>query len=146
MELTRCNPRFGRISRDNSVPRIFDDFLTPFFHHSTPSSPPVALAVNIFDREENIIIEAEVPGVEKDDIRIDVKGKLLTLGGERKESKVAENDQCYRKERKAGKFERSFNLPFEVQEEQVVASYKNGLLTLEISKPEEQQVRKIKIN
>ncbi len=146
MELARCNPRFRRVSRDNSVPRIFDDFLTPFFHQSAPASNPVTLAVDIFDRDGKIVIEAEVPGVEKEDIHVDVKGKLLTLGGERKEREVTENEQFHRQERKTGKFERTFNLPFEVLEEQVEASYKNGLLTLEINKPEEQQVKKIKIN
>lgn len=146
MELTRCNPRFRRVNRDNSIPRIFDDFMTPFVQHSAPSSAPITLAVDIFDREEKIIIEAEVPGVEKEDIRVDVKGKHLTLGGERIENEETQNGQCYRKERKVGKFERTFSLPFEVSEEQVAASYKNGLLTLEISKPEEQQVKKIKIN
>ena len=146
MELARCNPRFRRVSRDNSIPRIFDDFLTPFFHQSVPAFTATDLVVDIYDRDGKIVVKAEVPGVDKEDIYVDVKGKLLTLGGERKEIEVSEKDQYYRKERKTGKFERTFNLPFEVQEDQVAASYNNGILTLEISKPEEQQVKKIKIN
>ena len=147
MELTKCTPRYTR-NRSTSAPRLFDEFFTPFFNETAFTSPVSrkALAVDIYDEEGKIIIEAEIPGVNKEDLHVDVKGKLVTFGGERKAEKEVKEENVYRRERQHGKFERSFTLPFEVKEEQVNASYNNGILTLEINKPEEQQVKQIQIN
>lgn len=148
MELTRCTPKYMRTRRHNRVPSLFDDFFSPLFNerrYGQSTTHPV-LAVDIFERDGKIVIEAEIPGVEKEDIHVDVKGKLVTLGGERKDNKEVKDEDSYRRERRYGKFERTFNLPYEVNEDLIEAVYKNGLLTLEISKPEEEQVKKIVIN
>lgn len=147
MELTRCNPRYVK-SRNNSLPRLFDEFFTPFYNEAAYTQPVNKrnLPVDIYDQEGKIVIEAEVPGVHKDDLHVDVKGKQLTIGGERKAEVEVKDEDVFRRERQRGKFERTFSMPFDVKEEQVSASYNNGLLTLEISKPEEQKVKQIKIN
>ncbi len=146
MQLTNYSPRYRKVN--NGLPRVFDEFFTPFFNEEAFVRPAAkkALAVDIYDNDGKIVIEAEIPGVAKEDLHVDVKGKLLTLGVERKDEKEIKEENMYRRERSVGKFERTFTLPFEVKEEQVNASYNNGILTLEISKPEEQQVKQIKIN
>lgn len=146
MHLMKHTPRYRKVN--SGLPSLFDEFFTPFFNEEAvvrPSSRKT-LAVDIYENEGNIIIEAEIPGVAKEDLHVDVKGKLLTLGGERKDEKEVKEENMYRRERSFGKFERTFTLPFDVKEDQVNASYNNGILTLEISKPEEQQVKQIKIN
>ncbi len=146
MQLTQYTPGYRKVN--SGLPSLFDEFFTPFFNQEALVKPASrkALAVDIYENDGKIVIEAEIPGIAKEDLRVDVKGRLLTLGGERKDEKEIKDENVYRRERSVGKFERTFTLPFEVKEEQVTASYNNGILTLEISKPEEQQVKQIKIN
>ncbi len=91
------------------------------------------------------MIDAELPGIDKKDITVDVKGKRLTLGGERREDEEIKEENRYRRERRYGRFERTFSMPFEIASETVTAKYENGILRLEIPKPEEQQQKQITI-
>ena len=127
---------------------LFDDFFTPFATASSQLSTNTRnnLSVDIYEKDNTIVIEAELPGVGKEDISIDVKGKLITLGGERKSDEEVKDENCYRRERRYGKFERTFSLPFEVQSETVQATFTNGILKIELPKPEEQGTKKIAIN
>ena len=152
MNLVRYNPG-RRLSRTypngaNFFDSFFDDLATPLFvHKDNLATRKVGnLKVDIYEKEDSIFIEAELPGVAKEDISVDAKGRVITLAGERKSKKEEEGTNCFRKERFYGKFERSFTLPFEIQSENVKASFNNGILELEISKPEEQAIKKITIN
>lgn len=152
MNLVRYNPHYGLSRRtrrsDRFFDEVFDDFFTPFLMtgHTTQASQSHGLKVDIYQKDDAVIIDAELPGVEKDDIYVDVKGKNVTLGGERKSDTELKDEDCYRRERKYGKFERTFSMPFEVNSDAVKATFNNGILKLEIAKPEEQVVKKIAIN
>lgn len=151
MNLVRCNPNRNvarRTHRPNIFDNVFDDLLTPFFVNGEPTNFQNVgnLKVDIYEKDESIFIEAELAGVEKNNITVDVKGKLITLGGERKNREDVTDDNSYRKERTFGKFERTFSLPFEIKGSDVKAEFKNGILELEITKPEEQVKQKITIN
>ncbi len=98
-----------------------------------------------YEDENAIVLTAELPGVEKEDLYVDTKGKLVTLGGERKSDEKITDEHSYRRERNYGKFERSFNLPFEINTEKVTATFNNGILKLEIPKPEEETTSKVTI-
>ena len=146
MQLTHYNPRrnLRTINRDFN---LFDDFFAPFsgvFNEAATSSN--LPAVDIYERDDKLFIEAELPGFDKEEIKVDVKGKLLTLGGEKSVHGEVKEENRYRKERRFGRFERTFKLPFDVTEEQINASYKNGILTLAVEKPEEQKPKQITIN
>ncbi|PID77187.1 MAG: heat-shock protein [Deltaproteobacteria bacterium] len=147
MELQRVNPRCN-YGRSNSLPSFLDEFLPPLFNEAAfaRTADRRGISVDIYDREGKVVIEAEIPGADKEELYVDVKGKHLTLGGERKLASEIKDENVYRRERHYGKFERSFTLPFEVKEELVSASYNNGILQLEISRPEEDQIKQIKIN
>jgi HSP20 family protein len=127
---------------------LFNDFFSPLVMNvkSAGLQESPNLQVDIYEKDNMIIINAELPGINKEDISVDIKGKLLTLTGERKSDEEIREENCYRRERRYGKFERSFNLPFEMSEEMVKATYNNGILRLEIPKPEEQVAKKITIN
>lgn len=146
MQLTTCNPRFALRPFTRST-NLFDDFFTPqagVYHES--SAGVVQPVVDIYEKDETLVFEAELPGIEKEDIKVDVKGRHLSLSGERHNTSDVNEEGRYRKERRHGKFERTFKLPFEVTEEQIDATYRNGVLILSVAKPEEQKAKQITIN
>jgi len=102
-------------------------------------------SVDIHETDEAIIVEAEFPGLKKEDISIEVKENVLTLKGERNEDKEVKAENYYRRERCFGRFQRSFNLPAAVDPEKIVASYRDGVLKVKITKPEEKKPKQIEI-
>ena len=99
--------------------------------------------INMSEDENNIYVEALVPGIEPEEINLTVMKGTLTLSGERKEE--AENKTWHRRERGAGKFIRAVELPVGVNTEQVKASYNSGILTVTLPKTEESRPRKIDV-
>ena len=122
-----------------------DDFFYPLNSGESPSLNGLMPSVDIYEKDEKIFFEAEVPGFKKDDLHVDVKGKIVTISGESK-SEREETTNSYRKERKYGRFERSFQLGFEADGDAVEAKHENGILTVSITKPQEQQTKKIEIH
>jgi HSP20 family protein len=91
--------------------------------------------MDVFEKNGNLMIKAELPGVEKENIRVEMDEGDLIIHGERKsESEVKEADY-YRLERAYGSFHRRLPIPFEVKPEQVKANFKDGVLEIEIPKP-----------
>jgi len=131
---------------------MFDDFwsdmLVPFTlkNESSGFKTSSHMKVDIFEKDDAVFIEAELPGVSKEDIKIDVKGKLISLGAERKSARENDGSSSYRRERVYGKFERTFSLPFDIDSAEVKAVYKDGILELVIPKPKEQEKKIITIN
>ena len=146
MHLTTCSPH-RNLRPFNRNLNLFDDFFAPF---SGVVNDTVARgyrpSVDIYEKEDRLCIEAELPGFDKENIKVDVNGRLLTIGGERASNEEVKEENKYRRERHYGSFERSFKLPFEVNEEQISATYKDGVLTLLVEKPEEQKPKQITIN
>jgi HSP20 family protein len=103
-------------------------------------------AVDVIEHDENIVIQAELPGIEKKDIMVDLKGKVLTLKGERSVENEVKEDGYHRLERAFGKFERRFNLPAEIDPETIKADYKDGVLKIDIPKPKESLPKKITVH
>ena len=102
--------------------------------------------VDIYDNDEHIVIKAELPGIDKKDIVIDVKDGLLVLKGERSFDNEVKEEKYYCRERMFGKFERVFRLPADVDPEKISANYKDGILKIDIPKPEEQQPKQITVH
>ena len=102
--------------------------------------------VDIFDTEKAIVISAELPGIAKEDISLDVKENILVLKGERKSAEEIKKENYYRKERCFGTFERSFTLPSTINPEKITANFKNGVLRVAIPKPEEERPKQVRIN
>lgn len=152
MQLVRYNPHKFQFNRQNHLTNFFDGFFDDFFGpapYISTATRKVAgngLQVDIYEKENVIVITAELPGVAKEDIKLDVKGKHVTLGGEKKCDEELKDEHHYRRERTFGKFERTFSLPFEIDADKVAAKYENGILRLEIPKPEEKQPKQIAIN
>jgi HSP20 family protein len=146
MELVRYLPQTLLATRNTPFARLFDDFFAPFAGTGDrPDAEAKLPSVDIYEKERTICIDAELPGVAKENIHIDVKGRLLTLSGESKGANEVKDENTYRRERKYGRFERTFNLAFDINPETIVAKYENGILSLVIPRPEEQKPKQVTI-
>ena len=103
-------------------------------------------AVDIYDDNDKIVIKAELPGMEKKDIDVDLKDHVLTLKGERTYENEEKNGGYYHRERAFGKFQRSFRLPVDSEPDKIKADFKDGILTIEVPKPEEEKPKKITVH
>jgi HSP20 family protein len=104
-----------------------------------------APAVNFYEKDGKYYLTAELPGMNKDDISITVDKGMVTLSGKKETSKEEQDANYYLKESVYGSFSRSFRLPGEIEEDKVEATFKDGVLTLEMPQREEEKTRKIKI-
>jgi len=103
-------------------------------------------AVDMFEKNDHLVIKAELPGMGKKDINLDLKDGVLTLRGERKHENEVQNENFYRREMSYGKFVRTFRLPSDVDPEKIKAEFQNGLLTIEVPKPEQHKPKQITVN
>jgi HSP20 family protein len=145
MELVKWNPArdfFGY--RGNS---LFSNFFAPEIgcgvENAAGNWEP---KVDIYDDDNHIVLKAELPGVDKDKITIDVKDRVLTLKGERSEDSEVKKENYYRREMFTGTFTRAFVLPENVNPDDIRADYKDGVLKVDIPKPEERKPRKITVH
>ncbi len=136
-EMTTMHDRFNRMFSDMFPSTWFDEEMR--FNNWHP-------AVDIYDQDDKVVIKAELPGVDKKDINVDLKDRVLTLRGERYHESEVKEEKFYRKERAYGKFERSFTLPAGLDPEKISADFKDGVLKIEIPKPEEEKPKKIAVH
>lgn len=101
--------------------------------------------VDVFEKGDDLVICAEVPGLELDDVDISIENDTLVLRGERKRKTEFDERDAHRLERTFGVFTRSFTLPKTVDSDRISASYKNGVLELTLPKVEQAKLRKIEI-
>jgi HSP20 family protein len=123
------------------TPVFFDDFFRPWnewfensgkFFGRIMSVPPV----NIAEKDNEYLVSLAVPGMKKDDFKIDVDGNLLTISSEKEESKEEKEHKFTRKEYSYSSFSRSFTLPDEVNKEKIEARYEDGVLKLTLPRKE----------
>lgn len=132
-------PTISRRSYNPLLSNLFDDDL--FFRtKSNASSMP---AVNIKENEKEFRLELAVPGIDKDNLKIEVNDDLLTISSEMKNETKDEKDGYKRREFSYSSFCRSFYLPENTKVEEIKASYKDGILDVEIPKVKEEKVSKI---
>jgi len=107
---------------------------------------PWAPAVDIYETENELVVKADLPDVNPQDLDIRVENNILTIRGERKFEKNVHEDNYLRIERAYGSFSRSFSLANSVKSESIQADYHNGVLTLSLPKREEAKPKQIKVN
>ena len=103
-------------------------------------------AINIWSDSEKAILTSEIPGVDKNELKISVLGNTLTLEGNRKPHEIKENEVYHRQERISGTFKRTVELPFEVDPDKISANYKDGILIITLSRKEEDKPKQIQIS
>jgi HSP20 family protein len=124
--------------------RVFEDAFTRLLSEPR-TGRPWSPAVDIFETEDELVLKADVPEVELNDIDVRVENQTLTLSGERKFEKDETRKGYHRIERGYGQFTRSFSVPSTVDTEGVAADYRNGVLTVKLPKKAAAKPRQVKI-
>ncbi|MCU0595314.1 MAG: Hsp20/alpha crystallin family protein [Desulfobacterota bacterium] len=130
----------------NEMERLYDRFfdLRPFrrFAEEGEWMP----SVDVSETAKEIIVKAEIPGVEAKDIDVNLSGEVLTIKGERKREREEQEENFHRIERSYGSFFRSLRLPSEVDGEKIKASYKKGVLRITLPKAKKATAKKVEIS
>lgn len=148
MAIVRWEPFRDLLAIQDRMNRIFDE---SFRGMNRPGEDDWALGgtwaplVDIYEREGNIELKAELPGIDPKDVDVRVENNVLTLRGERKVDREVKRESYHRVERAYGSFSRSFTLPTVVDTEKIKAEYRDGVLHLTLPKKEEAKPRQISI-
>jgi len=142
MELVRWQPFESR----GDVNNLFaDGYGRPRLLHRAPTRgwyPPV----DILENKDSYLIRAELPGMKKEEIHLELEHETLTLSGERTLEEPANGDEYHRVERLAGRFSRSFHIPQAVKQDGIKATYRDGILEVYVPKAEEAKPRQISVS
>jgi HSP20 family protein len=137
-------PFRGATTLQEQINRVFGDVVGRAGEESNLT--PWAPEVDIYETENELVVKADLPDVDPQDLDIRVENNILTIRGERKFDKKVNEDNYLRIERSYGSFSRSFSLANSVKSEAIKADYQNGVLTLSIPKREEAKPKQIKVN
>lgn len=128
------------LTKAAELPSVFDDFFKPWnnwFNGGLLSKSVSMPAVNITEDKDAYKVSLAVPGLKKSDFHVDVDGNMLTISSEKEETKEEKDSKYTRKEYNYSSFERSFNLPEDVKQDKIEATYEDGVLKLVLPKKEE---------
>ena len=143
MYLVKRNPRVDWTPQH--VDRFFNDFWNNSFSHFDQDSTVWSPRVDVKETKDAYELLADLPGLEKKEINISLNDNVLTVKGERKSEEKSEDENCYYNERTYGTFSRSFRLPNMVEQKDIRAEYKDGVLKVVLRKSEEAKPREIEI-
>lgn len=127
------------------MPNLFNDDFFPVIPNSSSFTP----AVNIRESEKNYVLDLAIPGMDKKDLKIDINEDVLTISSETKSETEESRNGYKRKEFSYSTFSRSFWIPENVEREKIEANYKDGILSVELPKQEEEKnkiTREVKIS
>ena len=147
MALVKWDPFRDVAELQNRINRMFDES----FGRSRESDDELNLhawrpTVDIYEAENGIVLAVELPGVGKESVAVEVKDDVLTLKGERLADPTISDESYYRRERLFGPFKRSFTLHQNIKPDQIKATFKDGILQIEIPRPVQEQPKQITVN
>jgi len=144
MALVRWEPARELDSLQSEVNRLFDTF---FGGQPNGNSLPRRWvpAMDLVETDESLVLRADLPGLTREDVNIEIKDGVLTVSGERRSDDDEKADGYYRVERAFGNFSRSLSLPRGVDADGVSADFSNGVLEVRIPKPEERKPHRVEI-
>tara|TARA_B110000285_G_scaffold197092_1_gene228494 strand:+ start:21 stop:437 length:417 start_codon:yes stop_codon:yes gene_type:complete len=129
-----------KLNQRPSINSLFDDFFTNTDKLDTNYNKHTTPAVNVKEDEKSFIIELAIPGMKKEDLSIELDSNKLSISTDKKSSKL--EDKYTRREFVYGEFQRTFNLPKNVDEKNIGGDYKDGILTVTIPKIKERNLTK----
>ncbi|RPI70697.1 MAG: Hsp20/alpha crystallin family protein [Ignavibacteriales bacterium] len=132
MTLIKFEPLRELENWNERINRFFNDFPSTEFNYYPH--------IDISDDEKNIFVEAEIPGVKKEDMKITLQDNILTITGEKRKESEEKKKNFFRSERVYGSFTRSFTLPEDINPDSVDAKFENGILKIKISKADQKKV------
>jgi len=143
MNLIRWEPFREFATLSDRMNRMFNDPLLRLAPGDTAAG--WLPAVDLEEEGDRVVLRAEIPGVNRDDIDVSVENGTLTLRGEKKQERVVDAENAYRLERFYGTFSRSFVLPTRINADQIKATYRDGVLEVVLPKADEARPKKIKV-
>jgi HSP20 family protein len=146
MPITRWEPFRDLVSTQDRFNYLFNETFARAFGSDEAAPRGWVPPVDIYETDQDLVLKAELPGVNPEDVEIRVEDNTLYLKGERKFEKEVKEESLHHVERSYGTFTRSFVLPSSVDADKVKAEYQDGLLILTMPKREEAKPRTIKIN
>lgn len=147
MSIVRFEPFKDLICMQDKMSRLFEDsFLRSMDGEEVAANGAWSPVVDIYEKKDSIVLKAEVPGLEKDDISVVVEENVLTIKGEKKQENEVADDKFLRVERTYGSFQRSFNLSKTVDQDKLKAAYKNGVLMITLPKVPEAKPKQIEVS
>lgn len=146
-DLVRRSPMRGMPDFQKQIDRFFNAPFSGFGGFSDEGLAELWYpSVDMFENDDSLVIKAELAGLNKDDIDVHIENGQLRLSGERKSENEVDEDRYYRRERTYGKFVRTFALPAEVDPDKIEAEFKDGILKVEIPKPEGKKPKQITVH
>jgi HSP20 family protein len=145
MTITRYDPFRDLRNLQEEVNRLFTGNVGRSFDEEGIARGSWSPSVDIYENKDQIVLEAELPGMKREDFDLSVENNVITLRGERHFEKKEDTDNYHRVERAYGSFTRSFTLPNTVTGEGASADYRNGVLRVTLPKREETKARRIEI-
>ncbi|MGB2980769.1 MAG: Hsp20/alpha crystallin family protein [Candidatus Zixiibacteriota bacterium] len=145
MAITRWRPVRDVVSVQDEMSRLFDDVFGQRPARVQWTDGVWKPSVDVTEDKDNVVVRAEMPGLNKDDVKISVQDSILTLKGEKKQEKEEKETDYHRIERSYGSFCRSFQLPTTVRADKIKADYKDGVLSIILPKTEEVKPKEIPI-
>ena len=146
MSVVRYDPFRDLRTLQEEVNRLFSTNLTQGFGGEGLGRGPWNPSVDIYENQDNIVLEAELPGMNRDDFELTVENNVITLRAERQSEKQEDSDNYHRVDRSYGSFTRSFTLPQTVSADTATAEYRNGVLRVTLPKREETKARRIQVS
>jgi HSP20 family protein len=147
MAIVRRSPLRDMDIFQNRLRRMFDDFTPEWPAFREPSAMSQwAPSVDVYETQNDIVVKAELPGVESKDVDVSFENNILTIRGERQMDEEVKEDNYHRVECNYGSFTRSFSLPTTVDENKVKAEFKNGILKITLPKREQAKRKQITVN
>jgi HSP20 family protein len=145
MSIVRYDPFRDLRSLQEEVNRLFTGSMPRAFDDEGIARGAWSPSVDIYENKDQIVLEAELPGMKREDFDLSVENNVITIRGQRQFEKKDESDNYHRVERAYGSFTRSFTLPNTVTAEGANAEYKNGVLRVTLPKREETKARRIEV-
>jgi HSP20 family protein len=145
MAIIRWDPFRDLVTLREKMNRLFEDAVTGRGEQKDLVTSSWAPAVDIYEDENQLVLTAEVPGIDEKDIEIKLEDNTLSIHGERKMEKETKEENYHRIERAYGSFYRSFTLPNYIDQEKIHAEHENGVLKITMSKKAELKPRRVKI-
>lgn len=146
MAIVRWDPFRDLISIQDRMNRLFEQTLARTREEEGIAASTWMPAVDIYETPDQVVMKAELPGLTREDIEINVRDNALSLRGQRKFEKDVKEENYLRIERAYGSFQRSFTLPVTIQQDKIKAVFKDGVLELTLPKAEEARPKQIKID
>jgi HSP20 family protein len=146
MSLIRWDPFSNIATLQDRINRLFEDAFPRADDEEDLSAGAVWRPyADIFETDSGVTILMDLPGVEKEDVSVEVKENILSITGSRTCEAAVDDNQYYRRERSTGSFKRSFGMRGAVAPDKIRASFKNGVLRIELEKPLEEKPRQVSV-